>query len=107
MKRVLIINGDGTGLENFAIRSVLECFGYIVIMYNIGRPQDLLSITCKTMFFNQELKIDILHLSLLHLNHTTLSAKICFRSYLPIAAVLIPPRYLLTRLFVRSLTKID
>lgn len=38
MKRVLILNGNGTGLESFAIRSVLEYFGYIVIMYNIGRP---------------------------------------------------------------------
>ena len=43
----------------------------------------LLTITWKTMFFNQELKIDVLHLSLLHLKHTTLSAKkqsleICF-----------------------------
>ena len=27
MKRVLILNGNGTGLESFAIRSVLECFG--------------------------------------------------------------------------------
>ena len=40
MKRVLILNGEGTDLESFAIRSVLECFGYIVTMYNIGRPQD-------------------------------------------------------------------
>ena len=40
MKRVLIINGEGAALENIAIRSVLEYFGYIVTMYNIGRPQD-------------------------------------------------------------------
>ena len=44
MKRVLILNGNGTGLESFAIRSVLEYFGYIVIMYNIGRPQDYFDI---------------------------------------------------------------
>ena len=40
MKRVLILNGEGAALENIAIRSVLEYFGYIVIMCNIGRPQD-------------------------------------------------------------------
>ena len=40
IKRVHILNGNGIGLESFAIRSVLEYFGYIVTMYNIGRPQD-------------------------------------------------------------------
>ena len=40
MKRVLILNGNGIGLESFAIRSVLEYFGCIVTIYNIGRPQD-------------------------------------------------------------------
>lgn len=40
IKRVHILNGNGIGLESFAIRSVLEYFWYIVTMYNIGRPQD-------------------------------------------------------------------
>ena len=40
MKRVLILNGEGAALENIAIRSVLEYFGCIVTIYNIGRPQD-------------------------------------------------------------------
>lgn len=45
----------------------------------------LLTITWKTMFFNQELKIDVLHLSLLHLKHTALSAKNqSFKAYLHI-----------------------
>ena len=38
MKRVLILNGEGAALENIAIRSVLEYFGCIVTIYNIGRP---------------------------------------------------------------------
>ena len=67
----------------------------------------LLTITWKTMFFNQELKIDVLHLSLLHLKHTTLSAKINHLKsdlliFLPITAVLISPRHFLTRLWVQS-----
>lgn len=66
----------------------------------------LLTITWKTMFFNQELKIDVLHLSLLHLKHTTLSAKInhlksALLIFLPITAVLIPTRHLPTQLLVR------
>jgi len=40
MKRVLILNGESTNTENYAIRDVLENFGYMVTMFNIGRPQD-------------------------------------------------------------------
>ena len=54
MKRVLILNGNGTGLESFAIRSVLEYFGYIVIMYNIGRPQDYFDIFSGKQNFNYD-----------------------------------------------------
>jgi len=66
----------------------------------------LLTITWKTMFFNQELKIDVLHLSLLHLKHTTLSAKKSINQnlfsliFLPITAVLIPTRHFPTRFWV-------
>ena len=45
MKRVLILNDEGAALENIAIRSVLEYFGYIVTIYNIGRPQDYFDVT--------------------------------------------------------------
>lgn len=44
MKKVLILNGKDTGIENYAIRDVLENFGYIVTMINIGRPQDYFDI---------------------------------------------------------------
>ena len=54
MKRVLILNGESTGLESFAIRSVLEYFGYIVIMYNIGRPQDYFDVLCGKQNFNYD-----------------------------------------------------
>ena len=54
VKRVLILNGNGTGLESFAIRSVLECFGYIVTMYNIGRPQDYFDVFGGKQNFNYE-----------------------------------------------------
>ena len=54
MKRVLILNGGGAALENIAIRSVLECFGYIVIMYNIGRPQDYFDVFGGKQNFNYD-----------------------------------------------------
>ena len=54
MKRVLIINGEGAALENIAIRSVLEYFGYIVIMCNIGRPQDYFDIFSGKQNFNYD-----------------------------------------------------
>ena len=54
MKRVLILNGNGIGLESFAIRSVLEYFGYIVIMCNIGRPQDYFDIFSGKQNFNYD-----------------------------------------------------
>ena len=54
MKRVLIINGEGAALENIAIRSVLEYFGYIVTMYNIGRPQDYFDIFSGKQNFNYD-----------------------------------------------------
>ena len=54
MKRVLILNGGGAALENIAIRSVLEYFGYIVIMYNIGRPQDYFDIFSGKQNFNYD-----------------------------------------------------
>ncbi len=54
MKRVLILNGNGIGLESFAVRSVLEYFGYIVIMYNIGRPQDYFDIFSGKQNFNYD-----------------------------------------------------
>lgn len=44
MKKVLILDGYNVGLEDFAIRSVLESFGYVVTMYYIGRPQDYFDI---------------------------------------------------------------
>ena len=40
MKKVLILSGEGTTAEDFAMRGVLECFGYLVTLYPIGRPQD-------------------------------------------------------------------
>ena len=40
MKKVLILNGEATGGQCFAIRSALECFGYLVTLYPIGRPRD-------------------------------------------------------------------
>lgn len=54
MKRVLILNGEGAALENIAIRSVLEYFGYIVIMCNIGRPQDYFDIFSGKQNFNYD-----------------------------------------------------
>lgn len=54
MKRVLILNDEGAALENIAIRSVLEYFGYIVIMYNIGRPQDYFDIFGGKQNFNYD-----------------------------------------------------
>ena len=54
MKRVLILNDEGAALENIAIRSVLEYFGYIVIMYNIGRPQDYFDIFSGKQNFNYD-----------------------------------------------------
>ena len=54
MKRVLIINGEGAALENIAIRSVLEYFGYIVIMCNIGRPQDYFDVFGGKLYFNYD-----------------------------------------------------
>lgn len=40
MKKALILSGEGTTAEDFAMRGVLECFGYLVTLYPIGRPQD-------------------------------------------------------------------
>ena len=57
MKRVLILNGEGAALENIAIRSVLEYFGYIVIMCNIGRPQDYFDIFSGKQIFNYDYSI--------------------------------------------------
>ena len=54
MKRVLILNGGGAALENIAIRSVLEYFGYIVTMYNIGRPQDYFDVFGWKQNFNYD-----------------------------------------------------
>ena len=54
MKRVLILNGEGAALENIAIRSVLEYFGYIVTMYNIGRPQDYFDVFVGKQNFNYD-----------------------------------------------------
>ena len=54
VKRALILNGNGTGLESFAIRSVLECFGCIVTMYNIGRPQDYFDVFSGKQNFNYD-----------------------------------------------------
>ena len=61
MKRVLILNGEGTGLESLAIRSVLEYFGYIVIMYNIGRPQDYFDVFSGKQNFNYDYLIIVCH----------------------------------------------
>ena len=41
-------------MENIAIRSVLEYFGYIVIMCNIGRPQDYFDIFSGKQNFNYD-----------------------------------------------------
>lgn len=54
MKRALILNGEGAALENIAIRSVLEYFGYIVTMYNIGRPQDYFDVFGGKLYFNYD-----------------------------------------------------
>ena len=54
MKRVLILNDEGAALENIAIRSVLEYFGYIVTMYNIGRPQDYFDVFGGKLYFNYD-----------------------------------------------------
>lgn len=54
MKRVLILNSEGAALENIAIRSVLEYFGYIVTMYNIGRPQDYFDVFSEKQNFNYD-----------------------------------------------------
>ena len=35
MKKVLILNGESTSTENYAIRDVLENFGYIVTIFII------------------------------------------------------------------------
>ena len=39
MKKVLILDDGSVGVENYAIRNVLESFGYLVTIYPIGRPQ--------------------------------------------------------------------
>ncbi len=44
MKKVLILNGDNSTLEDMAIRNVLEYFGYVVTMVHMGRPQDYFDI---------------------------------------------------------------
>ena len=54
MKRALILNCEGAALENIAIRSVLEYFGYIVILCNIGRPQDYFDIFSGKQNFNYD-----------------------------------------------------
>lgn len=54
MKRVLILNGEGAALENIAIRSVLEYFGCIVTIYNIGRPKDYFDVFGREQDFNYD-----------------------------------------------------
>ena len=54
MKRVLILNGDNVGLQDFAIRNALECFGYIVTTYYIGRPQDYFDIFSGNIKFDYD-----------------------------------------------------
>lgn len=39
MKKVLILDDCSVGVENYAIRNVLESFGYLVTIYPIGRSQ--------------------------------------------------------------------
>ena len=39
MKKVFILDDGSVGVENYAIRNVLESFGYLVTIYPIGRPQ--------------------------------------------------------------------
>ncbi len=43
-KRVLILDSGSVGTESAAIRSALECFGYVVTVYYIGRPQDYVDV---------------------------------------------------------------
>ncbi len=54
MKRVLILNGDGTALENIATRRALEYFYCIATMFNIGRHQDYLDVFCGKRNFNYD-----------------------------------------------------
>lgn len=54
MKKVLIINGESTNTENYAIRDVLENFGYIVTMFNVGRPQDYFDILSQKIKFDYD-----------------------------------------------------
>ena len=54
MKKVLILNGESTSTENYAIRDVLENFGYIVTIFNIGRPQDYFDILDQKFEFDYD-----------------------------------------------------
>ncbi len=54
MKKVLILDGFNVSLEDFAIRSVLESFGYIVTMVYIGRPQDYVDIFSEKRTFDYD-----------------------------------------------------
>ena len=54
MKKVLILNGESISTENYAIRDVLENFGYIVTIFNIGRPQDYFDILGQKFEFDYD-----------------------------------------------------
>ncbi len=54
MKRVLILNGKSTYTENYAIRDMLENFGFIVTMFNVGRPQDYFDIMSQKIKFDYD-----------------------------------------------------
>ncbi len=52
MKKVLILDDGSVGVESYAIRNVLENFGFLVTMYPIGRPQHYFDI------FSEKEKLD-------------------------------------------------
>lgn len=52
MKKVLILDDGSVGVENYAIRNVLENFGYLVTIYPIGRPQHYFAV------FGEKEKLD-------------------------------------------------
>ena len=52
MKKVLILDDGSVGVENYAIRNVLENFGYLVTIYPIGRPQHYFTV------FGEKEKLD-------------------------------------------------
>ncbi len=61
MKRVLILDDGSVGVESYAIRNVLEGFGYLVTMYPIGRPQHYFDVFSKKENFDYDYLIISCH----------------------------------------------